>query len=75
MAAADGAAKDSRTVFVRGVSFATDEQALESVFSDVGPVKSCFLVRQKGDAKHKGFGFVVFSLPEDAERAVEALHG
>lgn len=80
MAAAGGGqgaphVKDLRTVFVRGVSFDADEKAVEAAFSDVGPVKSCFLVRQKGDAKHKGFGFVQFALPEDAERAVTELDG
>lgn len=67
--------KDARTLFVRGVSFEIDEKPLEEVFSEVGPVKSCFLVREKGAPKHKGFGFVQFALQEDAERAAAELNG
>ncbi|GAX77255.1 hypothetical protein CEUSTIGMA_g4701.t1 [Chlamydomonas eustigma] len=72
---ADIVAKDIKTVFVRGVPFDYDEKALEEVFSDVGPIKSCFLVKLKGQEKHRGFGFVQFSLPEDAERAAQSLNG
>lgn len=31
-------------------------------------------VRDKGAEKHKGFGFVTFALPEDAQRAVDELN-
>ncbi|KAG2482067.1 hypothetical protein HYH03_018977 [Edaphochlamys debaryana] len=73
--AAEQAAKDLRTVFIRGISFDADEKDLEAAFSDVGPVKQCFLVRVKGQPKHRGFGFVQYALPEDAERAVTELDG
>lgn len=66
--------KDNRTVFVRGISFDVDEKPLEEAFSEIGPVKQCFIVREKGAKKHKGFGFVQFAIPEDAERAVEELN-
>jgi nucleolar protein 4 len=75
MGATADAQKDARTLFVRGVSFGVDEAGLEQVFSAVGPIKQCFLVRQKGDAHHKGFGFVQFALQEDAARAVQELNG
>ena len=67
--------KDSRTVFVRGVSFDVDEKTLADEFSDVGPIKSAFMVKHKGQEKHRGFGFVQFALPEDAVRAVQILNG
>jgi RNA recognition motif-containing protein len=67
--------KDARTLFVRNVSFDVDESKLEEVFSDVGPVRQCFLVRNKGEQRHRGFGFVQYSIPEDAERAAQQLNG
>ena len=73
MPAADDVARDSRTVFVRGVDYATDEQALEAAFGEIGPLRSCFLIRQKGQQQHKGYGFVHFALLEDAQRAVDEL--
>ena len=60
-----------RTVFVRNISYEVDDKALEEAFQDVGPVRQAFLVKDKGQQRHKGFGYVQFALPEDAERAVE----
>jgi nucleolar protein 4 len=73
MAEAPGAA--GRTVFVRNVAYEVDDNALEAVFEDVGPVRQAFLVKEKGQQKHKGFGYVQFAIPEDAERAVQELQG
>lgn len=67
--------KDARTVFVRGISFDIEKEPLEELFSDIGPVKSCFIVRNKGEEKHKGFGFVQYAIQEDAARAAEELNG
>jgi nucleolar protein 4 len=66
---------DARTVFVRNVGFHVDESQLEQVFADVGPVRQCFLVKQKGEQRHKGIAFVQYAIPEDADRAVEELNG
>jgi len=66
---------DLRTVFVRNIAFNVDDAELEEAFGDVGPVRSCFVVKQKCQTRHKGFGFVTYAIPEDAERAVEVLHG
>lgn len=66
--------KDARTVFVRNVSFDVDESKLEETFSDIGPVRQCFLVKTKGQQRHRGFGFVQYALPEDADRALQELN-
>jgi nucleolar protein 4 len=79
VAASDDQLKDLRTVFVRGVSFdVTDEKPVEELFSNVGPVKACFLVKTRdgsGGKPHKGVGYVQFALPEDAQRAIRELNG
>jgi nucleolar protein 4 len=64
-----------RTIFVRGVSREVDEETLQQLFGEVGPLRSCFLVKKDGQEKHDGYGFVQFALAEDAARAVEALSG
>ncbi|KAG0240799.1 RNA recognition motif-containing protein [Actinomortierella wolfii] len=86
------------TLFVRGLPFEATSAQLEAFFSEVGPVRSCFVVldksaeqaaaeseqgEKKGIAaaaatpstavKNKGFGFVQFVLPDDADRAIEEL--
>ncbi len=64
----------SRTVFVRGISYAVAQDALEEAFGAVGPVRKCFLVKSKTEDKHKGYGYVQFALREDAASAVAQLH-
>ena len=39
----------STTLFVRNLPFVIDSKELENVFSDVGPVKRCFVVKDKGE--------------------------
>ena len=38
----------SKTLFVRNLPYSTTNDSLEKVFSDVGPLKSCFVVKEKG---------------------------
>ncbi|KAF9377712.1 RNA recognition motif-containing protein [Podila verticillata] len=84
------------TLFVRGLPYEATSAQLEEFFSEVGPVRSCFVVldrsaeqiatedggAEKGTAaaakappKNKGFGFVQFVLPEDADKAINELRG
>ncbi|KAG0054290.1 RNA recognition motif-containing protein [Gryganskiella cystojenkinii] len=87
------------TLFVRGLPYEATSAQLEEFFSEVGPVRSCFVVldrsaeqiaaespagEDKGTAaaatakaplKNKGFGFVQFVLPEDADKAIQELRG
>ena len=66
--------KNVSCVFVRNISFALDKQTVEDAFGEIGPVRNCFLVKEKGQDRHKGIGFVQFAIPEDADRAVAALN-
>ncbi|KAL0741487.1 hypothetical protein Bca4012_083000 [Brassica carinata] len=68
------------TVCVSGLPYSfTNAQIpltqLEEAFSDVGPVRLCFMVTNKGSNEHRGFAFVKFALPEDANRAIELKNG
>ena len=69
------AAERGRTVFVRNISYEVDDKALEEAFNDVGPVRQAFIVKEKGQQRHKGYGYVQFALGEDAERAMQELQG
>lgn len=70
----EAAKHDKRTVFVRGISFSTGPDDFEAHFSELGPVRTSFLVKDKGQSGHKGFGFVQYALPEDAQKATEQFH-
>lgn len=41
-------AQPKARLFVRGLPFNTTSQELEALFGDVGPVKECFVVKDKG---------------------------
>ncbi|XP_062615574.1 RNA-binding protein 28-like [Saccostrea cucullata] len=65
--------KKSKTLFVRNLPFSTTNDKLESLFSEVGPTRSCFVVKEKDSTKCKGFGYVTYSMFEDAEAAVSRI--
>lgn len=59
-------------VFVKNFGEDMDREKLEEVFSQYGKIASC-IVMTDGEGKSKGFGFVAFENPEDAEKAVQGL--
>lgn len=61
------------TLFVRGLPNTASGEKLEQLFSEVGPVKQCFVVREKGSETCRGFGYVTFSMLDDAQRALKAV--
>jgi RNA recognition motif-containing protein len=64
----------ARSVFVGRLNYRTLEQDLKFHFEQCGKVEECRIVRDATGAS-KGFGFVAFSRPQDAEFAVEKLEG
>lgn len=44
---------DKRTVVVKGINYAWTKADFENAFSDVGPIRKCFLVEEKGSKRHK----------------------
>eukprot|EP00061_Rhincodon_typus_P002053 g16489.t1 len=66
---------EDRKLFVGGLSFDTDEQALEAVFSKYGEVVDARVIKDKSTMTSRGFGFVTFENPDDANDALQALNG
>ena len=44
--------QSGRTVFVRNIPFKATNEGLASVFEDDGPLKHCFVVKEKGELLH-----------------------
>ena len=63
------------TVFVRSLPYDATDAALEEHFSEAGPVRSAFVVKDRATQQGRGFGFVTFALPEDAAQAVSTMGG
>ncbi|KAI5077572.1 hypothetical protein GOP47_0007396 [Adiantum capillus-veneris] len=61
-------------IYVKNLTDAVDEDTLRSHFSSYGTIMSAKVMRnEKGISK--GFGFVCFSSPEEATKAVDESHG
>jgi polyadenylate-binding protein len=60
-------------LYVKHIEDEVDEEALKKEFSAFGEVKSCKIpLDEKGSSK--GFGFVCFSTPEEAQKAIVGLN-
>ncbi|EPY81121.1 RNA binding motif protein 28 isoform 2 [Camelus ferus] len=61
------------TLFVGRLPTSARSEQLEELFSQVGPVKQCFVVTEKGSKACRGFGYVTFSMLEDVQRALKEI--
>ncbi len=62
-------------LFVGNLSYQTMENDLQEHFSQAGPVNSVNLMLDKFTGKSRGFAFIEFAAPADAEKAVTMFHG
>ncbi|XP_026543651.1 RNA-binding protein 28 [Notechis scutatus] len=62
-----------RTVLVRGLPPSARAADLEREFGQAGPVRRAVAVTAPGGEACTGLGFVSFSLPEDAQRALREI--
>ncbi|PIO27838.1 hypothetical protein AB205_0141620 [Aquarana catesbeiana] len=66
---------DEGKLFVGGLSFDTDEQCLETVFSKYGQIQEVVVVKDRETKRSRGFGFVTFENCEDAKDAMAGMNG
>ena len=62
-------------IYVGGLPYATTDAQLQEIFSAHGTVESARVITDKFTGRSRGFGFVEMASSEDAQKAIQALHG
>ena len=65
----------STKLFVGNLSFNTTENMLHEAFSAHGNVVEANLMMDRMTGRSRGFAFVTYSTPEEAQKAIEAMSG
>ena len=65
---------NQKRLFVGNLSYQTMENDLQEYFSQAGVVTSVNVMLDKVTGKSRGFAFVEFATPEEANKAVEQFH-
>ncbi|XP_052739347.1 la-related protein 7 [Bicyclus anynana] len=65
---------DSRTVYVESIPVTAGREWLERVFSDYGHVAYISLPKFKNSNKIKGFAFIEYDKPQDAQKCLNAFN-
>jgi len=64
----------NRKLYVGNLSFRTEEQTLESLFGEAGPIESVRLMRDKASGQSRGFAFVEMQTEDGAQAAINRFH-
>ena len=65
----------SNKVYVGNLSWNLRDADLEQAFAEAGEVVSARVIMDRQRNRSKGFGFVEFATPEDAQKAIEMFDG
>jgi len=65
----------SAKLFVGNLSFNITENDLQDAFAAHGTVIEANLMMDRATGRPRGFGFVTMSTPEEAQKAIDAMHG
>jgi cold-inducible RNA-binding protein len=64
----------NRKLYVGNLSFRTEEQTIESLFGEAGPIESVRLMRDKSSGQSRGFAFVEMQTEDGAQAAIDRFH-
>ncbi|MGE5298261.1 MAG: RNA recognition motif domain-containing protein [Acidobacteriaceae bacterium] len=65
----------AKKLYVGGLPYSTDQQALQDLFAQAGTVSSATVIIDKMSGRSKGFGFVEMSTDEEAQAAIDMFNG
>nr|VWO94873.1 Eukaryotic translation initiation factor 3 subunit G (eIF3g) (Eukaryotic translation initiation factor 3 RNA-binding subunit) (eIF-3 RNA-binding subunit) (Translation initiation factor eIF3 p33 subunit homolog) (eIF3 p33 homolog) [Ganoderma boninense] len=61
------------TLFVSNLPYTATSTDIKTLFSDIAPVRSAFVVLEHGTGVSKGVGYVSFAIREDATMAIDKI--
>ncbi|KIP11301.1 hypothetical protein PHLGIDRAFT_124953 [Phlebiopsis gigantea 11061_1 CR5-6] len=62
------------TLFVSNLPYSATSTDIKTLFSDIGPVRTAFVVLEQGTGTSKGVGYVSFAIREDAQLAFDKVN-
>jgi len=65
----------SNKLYVGNLSYSVRDEDLQQHFSAFGQIQSAKVMMERDTGRSKGFGFVEMGSPEQAQAAIEGLHG
>lgn len=65
----------AKKLYVGGLSYQTDQQALQDLFSQAGTVASAAIITDRMTGRSKGFGFVEMATEDEAQNAISIFNG
>ena len=64
-----------KKLYVGNLPFSATEKSILDMFSQCGTVESVKLITDRDTGRSKGFGFVEMSSAQEAQAAIDSLHG
>jgi cold-inducible RNA-binding protein len=61
-------------LYVGNLSFNTEEDSLQTLFAQAGPVESARIIRDKATGRSRGFAFVEMATEDGARAAIEKFN-
>jgi RNA recognition motif-containing protein len=65
----------SKRLYVGGLAWGVDDNRLRSEFEQFGEIVDVKVIRDRETGRSRGFGFVTFANPEDADKAIKGKNG
>ena len=65
----------SKRLFIGGLSWNTDDEGLRAAFERFGAVADAKVITDRDTGRSRGFGFVTFDGPDEADTAIREMDG
>jgi RNA recognition motif-containing protein len=65
----------AKRLYVGNLAYSMGDGELQQLFEPHGTVNSAQVIMDRDTGRSKGFGFVEMASDEEAQKAIEALHG